>query len=70
MHSFEGPLYTTFIHHGDLSGTIEIQSVDPRTAPIHVPWEDIQAFYLEQKRRQLITKLESMTYTELEKVNL
>lgn len=66
MHSFDAPLGATFHHNGDLSGMIVIQPVDPNQSPIHIAWDDIQAFYLEQRRKRMIEQLENATYDDLE----
>jgi hypothetical protein len=66
MHEFEAPFGAQFMYNSDLSGLISVHEANPTVPPIHIAYEDIRAFFLEMRRKRLITQLEEMDYDALD----
>lgn len=71
MHSLETPT-ATFSYSSDLSGDIivtqNVMAADPwkDEAMVRITWEDIRTFYLEMRRKQIISGVENASYDDLE----
>lgn len=62
MHELVGEHGTRFLHHGDFSGYVRIQT---QKQSVIVPFEDLKALFARYVSRKRISEIEQATVDEL-----
>lgn len=71
MHQLVLPSGQVYFHNGDFSGMVHTEVLRPATnemVAIQIPFEDIEALYLEARRQRAIQKLEEATADQLKEM--